>query len=88
LLAATAAEFHDLTAIVCSNASATVDTRVDFRDTTGGTVRFSLFVPAKATVGFNLPTPRPQAVVNTNWTAQCGTTAADVRIFAQYVRNK
>ena len=88
LIAATAAEFHDLTVVVCSNASTTIDTRVDVRDTTGGTVRFSLFVPAKATVGFQLPTPRAQAVVNTNWTAQCGTTGADVRIYAQYLKNK
>lgn len=88
LVPATANEFHDLTTVVVTNTSPTVDTRVDFRDATGGTVRFSLFVPAKQTVGFTLPTPRPQAAVNTNWTAQCATSTTDVRIFAQYIRNK
>lgn len=85
LVAGTANEFHDLVEVVCSNASPTVDTRVDFKD--NGAVRFSLFVPAKATVGFTMPIPTRQAVVNTAWSAQCATTGADVRVFAQYVRN-
>lgn len=88
IIAATASVFHDLTAIVVTNTSTSTDTRVDFRDATAGTVRFSLNVPAKQTVGMVLQVPRPQGAVNTNWTAQCATSTSDIRIFAQYVSNR
>lgn len=88
IVGATASVFHDLTAIVVTNTSSATDTRVDFRDTTAGTVRFSLNVPAKQTVGMVLQVPRPQGAVNTNWTAQCATSTTDIRIFAQYVSNR
>lgn len=86
IFTAVASVFNDLVMLTLANTSATA-TRVDFRDTTGGSVRFSLYVPAGATIGFVPQVPLKQATVNTNWTAQCGTSVTDVRIFVQVVRN-
>jgi hypothetical protein len=81
-----ASVFNDLVMLTVANTSATA-TRIDFRDTTGGSVRFSLYCPAGATIGFVPKVPLKQATVNTNWTAQLGTAVTDVRIFVQVVRN-
>lgn len=78
--------FHDIVLLTVANTSATA-TRVDFRDTTAGSVRFSLYCPAGATVGFAPPVPLKQATVNTNWTATCITSLTDLRIFVQCVSN-
>lgn len=86
ILAAAASTFHDLTALVVINTSATA-VRVDFRDATAGTIRFALYIPAGDTRGFVLQVPRPQTTVNNNWTAQCSASVADVRIFIQAVKN-
>ena len=87
LLTAAASTFHDLTKVIVSNTSATA-VRVDFRDTTAGTVMFSIYAPAGQTVGFTDSTdPIEQAAVNTNWTAQLSAAVTDVRIFAQAIRN-
>lgn len=86
ILAAAVSTFHDIVLITIANTSATA-TRVDFRDTTGGAVRFSLYVPAGATIGFAPPIPVKQTTVNTNWTATLGTAVTDVRIFIQCVKN-
>lgn len=87
LLAAAASTFHDLTKIIISNTSATA-VRVDFRDTTAGTVMFSIYAPAGQAVGFtDSNDPIEQAAVNTNWTAQLSAAVTDVRIFAQAVKN-
>jgi len=87
LLAAAASAFHDITKIIISNTSATA-VRVDFRDTTTGTVLFSIYAPAGQTVGFtDSNDPIEQTTVNTNWTAQLSAGVTDVRIFAQAVKN-
>jgi|GEM_PF-1085838 len=86
IFTAVASVFNDLVMLTIANTSATA-TRIDFRDTTGGAVRFSLYCPAGATIGFVPKVPIKQATVNTNWTAQLGTAVTDVRIFAQVVRN-
>ncbi len=87
LLAAAASTFHDLTKLWVANTSGTA-VRVDFRDTTAGTVLFSLYAPAGQTVGFtDSNDPIEQATVNTNWTAQLSAGVTDVRIFAQAVKN-
>ena len=87
LLTAVAATFLDVTKLIISNTSATA-VRVDFRDTTAGTVMLSLYAPAGQTVGFTDSTdPIEQAAVNTNWTAQLSAAVTDVRIFAQAVQN-
>lgn len=87
LLAQAASTFHDLTKLWVANTSATA-VRVDFRDTTGGSVLFALYAPAGQTVGFtDSNDPIEQATVNTNWTAQLSAGVTDVRIFAQAVKN-
>jgi hypothetical protein len=99
---AVAATFNDLEGLnVCTTATfsgSPTAVRVDFRETTGGAVRFSQTIPL--TPGSDIapicfPAPIKQAVVNTNWTAQVafvgGTspaiTAGDIRITAQTVRS-
>lgn len=89
IVAATASVFNDLVMLIVSNTSAGTNTRIDFRDTTGGAVLFSLFSVAGAPpVGFALPVPIPQTAVNTNWTAQCATSTTDVRIYAVYAKQR
>lgn len=81
--------FNDLLMLVISNTSTATTTRIDFRDTTGGSVLFSLFSPAADTRGFSLGgVVIPQTSVNTNWTAQCGTSTTDIRIYAVFAKNK
>lgn len=87
LVAATAAVFHDLVAVVAVNTSATA-ARLDFRDTTAGAVIFALYLPAGDTRGFTLTTPLPQTSVNTNWSVQSSASVVDLRIMVQYISNK
>lgn len=87
ILAQAASTFHDIVLLTIANTSASTTTRIDFRDTTGGSVMFSLFSPAGSTIGFAPPVPVKQTTVNTNWTAQCGTSTTDIRIFVQAVKN-
>lgn len=87
IAAGAAGVFHDLTAIIVSNTSGTA-VRVDFRDTTGGTVRFSLMVAANGGGGIAIPnTPLTQTTAALNWTAQLSAAVTDVRIFAQAIKN-
>jgi hypothetical protein len=87
IVTAAASVFNDLTTIIVSNTSATA-TRVDFRDTTAGSVIFQLFVPASDTRGVAFSTPLPQTSVDTNWTATCITSITDLRITAQFIKNR
>lgn len=87
LIAAVASTFNDIVSLIVINTSATA-TQVDFRDSTGGTIRLSLYVPAGDMRGIALPTPLPQAGVNTAWTAKCGTSVASVIITGTYIANK
>lgn len=84
---AVASTFLDLATVTVDNTSATA-VRVDFRDTTAGTVRFSIEVPATDDRGRVLQVPIPQTSVNTNWTAQSSASVADLRIFTEFVNNK
>lgn len=87
IVTAAASTFNDLVAVIISNTSA-LATRVDIRDTTGGTVLFSLYLPAGDTRGFSLPgSSIPQTSVNTNWTAQSSVSITDLRIFAIFEKN-
>lgn len=82
--AGSAGVFRDLETLVASNGS-TQTVRVDFRDATGGTVRFSVWM-AGGGGGFVLPagTIIPQTTAANNWTAQLSETPAanDIRIMA------
>lgn len=88
IVTAAASTYKDLVALIISNTSTSTNTRIDFRDTTAGTVLFSLQAPANQTVGFSLAGHSiPQTTVNTNWTAQCGTSTTDIRILAIFENN-
>jgi hypothetical protein len=83
-----ASTFLDLYGLSIANTSATA-TKVTIKDSTSGTTRAVVQVPAGETRGFMLPVDSaiPQATVNTNWTATCGTSVAAIEITALYVKN-
>jgi hypothetical protein len=87
LAAGAAGVFHDLTLLVFTNTGNTA-TRVDVRDATAGTVRFSIWLPA-AGGGAILqpPVPITATTAAANWTAQLSAATTDVRIFVQAVKN-
>lgn len=82
--------FADLVALIVSNTSASTNTRIDFRDATGGSVVFSLESIAGAPpVGIPfMGAPIPQTTAHNNWTAQCATSTTDIRVYAVYAKNK
>lgn len=80
--------FNDLTALVVTNTSTGTATRIDFRDTTAGTVLFSLFVPPGDMRGIAFQRPVPQTTANRNWTAQCAPATTDIIILAVFDRNR
>ena len=80
--------FNDIVTILVANTSNATNTRIDFRDSTGGTIRFSLQCPGNQTTGFTIPGESiPQTTAANNWTAQCATSTTDIRIFALFERN-
>jgi hypothetical protein len=87
LVSAVASTFIDLLSLVVINTSTTA-TQVDFRDSTGGTVRLSLYIPAGETRGIALNTPMPQNAVNNAWTAKCGVAVSSIIITGNYISNK
>lgn len=78
LIAAVAAVNNDVRELVIANTSATA-VRVDFRDSTAGTVRLSVMAEAGKTLFLEF-TRLKQAAVNTSWTAQLSAAVTDVRI--------
>ena len=86
VVTAAASTFNDLTAITVANTS-TTPARVDFRNTTAGSVIFSLYVPGSDVRGITFQRPVPQASVNTNWTATSSASVTDLRVFAVYDKN-
>lgn len=86
IITAAAAVFNDLTILLVTNTSA-VATQIDFRSTTGGAIVFSLYLPANSSQLLDLTPYFKQAVVNTNWTAQCSSATSTVVIYATYVTN-
>jgi len=89
IVTAAAGIYNDIVAFIISNTSAATSTRIDFRDTTAGTILFSLqSIGGAAPVGFILPVPWPQTTQNTNWTAQCATSTTDIRVTALFIKNK
>ena len=88
IVTAAASTYNDITTIVVSNTSSTTSTKVDFRDTTGGAVLFSLYVPYSDMRGISFQRPVPQTSINTNWTAQCATSVSDIRIYVVYDKNR
>lgn len=88
VLAAIASTFQDVYGCIAANTSATA-CEVTFRNTTAGSVVFTVYVPAGETRGFMLPSESAytQANINTNWTAQCGTSVASIKISLLAVKN-
>lgn len=86
LVAGSTLVYHDLTLIFCSNTSAT-GVRMDFRDDTGGTVRFSLSLPAGDIRGVAPRIPIKQTTSGKNWTIKASASVTDVRCFIQAENN-
>jgi hypothetical protein len=84
LIAQVATKRHGLTGVVIANLDTAACT-VDFRDSTGGTIRFSVTVPAGTSVTYSFPVPWWAVAVNTNWTAKLRAAKAtnDIDISAQ-----
>ena len=87
IVTAIASTFNDLYGLWLSNTSATA-TEVTIRDATAGGTISSFMVPAGDTRGFVVPLDSavPQAAVNNNWTATCGTSVASLKVTALYVK--
>lgn len=87
-ISAVASTFNDLYGLVLSNSSANATT-VTIRDSSGGTTRAVITVPAGETRGFMLDagSALPQATVNTAWTAQCSTGVTTLTVTGFYVKN-
>jgi hypothetical protein len=86
LIASVASVLHDITDIVVVNTSATA-TRIDFRDSTGGTIRWAMIVPGGATSMHTFSQPLGQTTAANNWTAQSSASVTDVRIYVVSVRS-
>lgn len=88
IVTAVASTFLDVYGIIIENTSATA-CEVVIRDSTGGTIVTNIEVPATDTRGFWGPVDAAlnQTTVNNNWTAQCGTSVASIKIMVGYVKN-
>lgn len=78
----------DVYGVIVTNTSAT-PTEVTFKDSTGGTSRFMISVPANDMRGFMLPIGdgHIQTAANNNWTATCADSVASVVITVLFVKN-
>lgn len=85
---AVASTFLDLYGLILANTSAT-PCNVTIKDSTAGTTRAIIAVPAGETRGFMLTESAsiPQATVNTNWTATCSASVASIEITALFIKN-
>jgi hypothetical protein len=88
LIAQVASTFLDVYGVIVENTSASAS-EITFRDTTGGSARFYIYVPAGETRGFMLNESAgfKQATVNTNWTAQSSASVTSIKIAVLYVKN-
>lgn len=87
VVTAIASTFCDLCVVLVRNKSGTA-ANVTFRDSTAGTQRFDLAVPAGETRGYGEGfVPWPQAAVNNNWTAQSDTSVTDLVVSVLYLKN-
>lgn len=78
----------DVYGVLITNTSATA-TEVSFKDSTAGTTRFWVSVPANDMRGFVLPMDagHNQNAANNNWTATCADSVASVIITVLFVKN-
>jgi hypothetical protein len=74
--------FNDLTTLIITNTNTTTGVRVDIRDATAGTVRFSVAIAPNGGAVIPFSVPVPQTTAANNWTAQLSAAVTDIRIFA------
>lgn len=88
VVTAVASTFVDVYGVVVVNSSATA-TNVSFKDSTAGTTRFNVYVPAGETRGFMLPESAAfaQTAVNSNWTATSSASVTSLIITMLGVKN-
>lgn len=88
VLSAVTSTFLDVYGVILVNTSPTA-CDVTFKDSTAGTTRFNIYVPAGDTRGFMLPmdAAHNQTAVNNNWTATCGSSVTSIKITMFAVRN-
>lgn len=88
IVTAVASTFLDLYGLILTNSSGT-GTNVTIKDSTSGTTRATIYVPAGDTRGFMLTESAaiPQATVNTNWTATSSASITSLFVAALYVKN-
>lgn len=87
IVTANSTQYIDPYLIIVANTSAATQTRIDFRDSTNGSIIFSVNSAGNSTVLINPPVPITQTAKNNNWTATCGTSTTDVRITVFYVKS-
>lgn len=83
---AVASTFLDLVSLVITNQTATA-VNCTIKDSTAGTTRMIIALPASGGAVMNFPVPVPQATVNNNWTCTLSSAAVTVNIFCQFVKN-
>ena len=84
MFAGASGEFHDLIHVMCANQS-DVAVAVDFRSGTGGSVMFTVEVPASGTAGVAPTVPYKQNEADQAWTVDMGDiTGTTVNVSAQY----
>ena len=88
VLTAVSSIFLDVYGVIVANSSVTADV-VTFKDSTGGTTRFVIAVPAGETRGFmlNESAAHNQATVNNNWTATSSASISSLDITMMAVEN-
>lgn len=79
--------FLDLTEVIADNRSATA-VKVDFRDATSGTIRFTINLPANNTIVIPMDACVNQTTAANNWTIQLGQAVTTVDVFAQAIQEK
>jgi len=86
LIAAVASVRHVLHTLVIANLSAANSVQIDLRDTTSGTIRITVSVPAGQTVLLPMSDGWAQSAANKNWTAQATGTSPNVAVCAKSFR--
>jgi hypothetical protein len=81
---ALAGSWNDLVIVTVCNTS-NKDVRVDFRDTFGGPIIFSIWAPGNTMGSFNIPGATLQShTQGGDWTATSVSQTIDIRVFCVY----
>lgn len=80
--------FHDIEYLLITDTSVT-GARLDFRDNTGGTIRFRVNTPGTGAIGtatFMPPRPVKQTTANKNWTVQSSASVTSIYVFYEAIK--